>query len=74
MSSEQIKAKALAASIITLSAFGTLALFGCVPVIAKIGSNAPFSISKIEAFLFQQANMPLPSTEDNAASRNVQSQ
>lgn len=73
MSPQQIKAKALAAGIITLSAFGTLALFGCVPVLAKIGSNAPFSISEIEAFLFQQADIPLSSTEDNAASRNGQS-
>jgi hypothetical protein len=66
MSPQQIKARVLAASIMTLSACGTLALFGCVPVLAKIGSNAPFSIDEIEDFLFQQADLPASPTAPGA--------
>jgi hypothetical protein len=55
MSLQQIKAKLLAIGLFTVSAGGTLALFGCVPVIARIATNPPFSMDKIEAFLIQQA-------------------
>lgn len=38
---QAIKAQLLAASLFTLSTFGTLALFGSVPVIARILSDLP---------------------------------
>lgn len=56
MSLQQIKAKLLAVGILAVSASGTFALFGSVPVVAKIAANPPFSIDKIEAFLIQQAD------------------
>ncbi|MFM7424558.1 MAG: hypothetical protein ACKO7W_06120 [Elainella sp.] len=41
MSSQSIKRQLLAASLFTLSTCGTLALFGSVPVIARILSDLP---------------------------------
>jgi hypothetical protein len=71
MSPQQIKARILAVSLMTVSTCGTLALFGSVPVLAKIGSQAPFSIGDIEAFLFQQADMPVPATASSTALDDV---
>jgi hypothetical protein len=67
MSLRQIKAKLLAVGLLAVSASGTLALFGCVPVIAKIAFTPPFAIDKIEAFLIQQANF---STEPDAVKQS----
>ncbi|NJR65460.1 MAG: hypothetical protein HC772_09315 [Leptolyngbyaceae cyanobacterium CRU_2_3] len=63
MSLQQLKAKLLAVSLFTVSACGTFALFGAVPVIAKIASDPPFSLSKIEAFLLQQSDTSSAPTE-----------
>ncbi len=41
MSLQSLKAQLLALSLFTLSTFGTLALFGSVPVIARILSDLP---------------------------------
>jgi hypothetical protein len=61
MSLQQFKAKLLAVSLFTVSACGTFAIFGSVPVVARIASAPPFSIGKIEAFLLQQAHLsPAP--------------
>jgi hypothetical protein len=60
MSLQQFKAKLLSVGLFTVSACGTFALFGCVPVIARIASNPPFSIDQIEAFLLQQTDNVLP--------------
>ena len=56
MSLQQIKAKLLAVSILAVSASGTFALFSSVPVVAKIATQPPFSIDKIQDFLIQQAD------------------
>jgi hypothetical protein len=69
--SPQLKARLLAVSLMTASTCGTLALFGSVPVLAKIGSQAPFSIGKIEAFLFQQADLPVPAAASPTALDDV---
>ncbi|HEY9644026.1 MAG TPA: hypothetical protein V6C57_26275 [Coleofasciculaceae cyanobacterium] len=65
MSLQQFKAKLLAVSLFTVSACGTFAIFGSVPVIAKIASAPPFSIDKIEAFLRQQTNLSPASIQDS---------
>jgi hypothetical protein len=62
MNPQQIKSRLVAVTLMTASACGTFALFGSVPVLAKIGDQAPFSIGKIEAFLFQQADLPVPAS------------
>ena len=73
MNPQQIKARLLAVGLMTASACGTFALFGSVPVLAKIGDQAPFSIGKIEAFLFQQADLPVPASASPAALDDVDS-
>jgi hypothetical protein len=65
MSLQQFKAKLLAVSLFTVSACGTFAIFGSVPVVAKIASDPPFSIDKIEAFLLQQAHPSPAATQSH---------
>jgi hypothetical protein len=51
MSLQSIKAKLLAVSLFAFSACGTVALFGCVPVIARIlSTDHPSTPSQVQAF------------------------
>lgn len=51
MSLQLIKAKLLAVSLFAVSACGTMALFGCVPVIARIlSADQPSTPSQVQAF------------------------
>jgi hypothetical protein len=59
MSLESSKAKLLAVSLFTVSACGTIALFGCVPVIARMLSEHPPTPPTFEALPRMNASHPV---------------
>jgi hypothetical protein len=80
MSLQSIKTKLLTASLFTASTCGTFALFGCVPMLARmVPSNPQFLLGKLQEFSQQvtsssferQAFYPNPfSSPENTSSRN----
>lgn len=51
MSSQQVKANLLAASLFMTSVGGTFAIFGCVPLLARLTSSTPAAApTQLQAF------------------------
>lgn len=64
MSLQSIKAKLLAVGLFTLSACGTVALFGAVPVIARILSDdVPPALPQFQAFPDMPVSPTAPKSE-----------